>query len=232
MSSPSKPLDLNFFSAFFGLVLAPPETTANLLRAKKYHFAVLMLVFLLTVVFTPFAVRIYTANHFLYKLDVLRSFVLATTIGFFLFILFEVLFLRFLGIRPRLANLISVICFALAPILMLVLVIYVLNIWASGTTHYLTFFLNGHASVSAACIRAAFWAKTVCFILSGLVFMYGIKYSGDDMYTSNALIVTIFSLIPLLAAFFLGVIITDFALPGTANMYRQLITTPTYLLNV
>jgi len=232
MNASSKPYDLNFVAAILGLSLAPTETVRNLLRAKKYHFAPLMLALLTGTVFLPLIVRYYTASQFLYKLEVLKSFVLATVISFLLFIFLEALFLRALGVKPGMPDLVSVICFSLGPVTTLVLIIYLLNIWASGTTDYLTFFLSGHAALSSFCITFAFWAKVVCFILSALVFMYGLKYCGEDMYTINAMIITIFSVIPLYCAFFLGVVIADIILPGTTNIYRQLITTPTYLLNV
>ncbi|NLF24728.1 MAG: hypothetical protein GX589_03610 [Deltaproteobacteria bacterium] len=232
MNSSSRAHNLNFFAALIGLFLTPLATITKLLEAKKYHFAILMVGLLLVVVFAPFAIRLYTQKHSMYRLDVLQSFVLATTIAFFLFILFEYLFLRVMGVKPHIPGFISVVCFSLAPIIIMILMIYTLNFWASGSAQYLSFFLNGHATLSPACVNAAFWVKTVCCILSGIVFMYGIKICGNNLFTSNALIITLFSAAPLFAAFFLSIVMADFIIPGTANIYRQLITTPTYLLNV
>jgi hypothetical protein len=229
----SKARKITFAGAFLGLLLAPRDTMTKVLFAKKYHFGIMMLVLLLLVIFTPFFVQLRLKHISLYKGNYLKSVVLVSTIAFFLFIFLENIFLRILSLKVSLPGLACAVALCLAPIILMILLIYTLNIHAAqGSFDYMTVALAGFAREDAGYGRALTWIVWMGGFMIFMDFLYALKYLGGDMFTANAAIITLLSVIPLFGAVLISIVMANIFLPGTVDLYRELIVRPGAILNV
>ena len=223
--------EISFLAAFLGLVIAPYETTETLLTMPRPKYGLRVVLTLFMTILIPIAAQMHYYQRNLYHPKAIASLMIVIILTIVIFTLLENVFLRIIGIKVNLAKLTSTVCYSIAPLVVLIWIMYLLNYLATGNLSFLTIVLNGQAAEDQSYTNVIPWALTFGVGATFFVFFFAIRFLGDLFFT-NALIITFLSLIPFYAAFVVGVLCGELINPGTLESLRDMLETPMSMINI
>jgi len=221
--------DLNFLEALFGLMLQPGETSEELLGHKDPPYATTLLFCLLLTIFVPVFSQLVKYGMTVYDPEAIFSLFLVVTFSLLFFILLEGIFLRILRVEFNLKQLFATTAYCTAPFLLALWLIYFFNYLSTGRLSLLQIILTGYSSVPDRFIHIVPIALLIALLNILVVFFYCVRFIGQ-LHSISAMSITVLSSVPLLGSLVVGVIMGEFAHPGTANTFMRIITSPSALV--
>jgi hypothetical protein len=222
---------MTFLDAFVGLIIAPMETTHLLLTEENPRFGFSMLAMLFVTVFVPVALHYHEHKRQLYQPEAIAGLVLVLLLSLIVFVLLERLLLLFIGVRVSVRTLLTAVCYCLAPLILTILFMYLMNYLASGSLSYLTFVLNGYAAKEDKFLALIPWIITFGIITAYLEFTFALR-AMTGMFLSNAFIVALISAIPLYLSLIISVLMANLIYPGSMDAFLQILYDPSSILRV
>ncbi len=220
--------ELTFSEALVGLMLEPGNTTETLLNKENPPYSASFLALLMLSIFIPIVAQLVKYDMTIYNPEAIVSLVMVVVFTLLIFVFLELLFLRMFGIEASLRKVFAAASYCCAPILLALWLIYAFNYLSTGRLSILQFLLTGYVDSGDSFMRILPLAVLIAHINVLLVFCYGIRALGN-LYTVNAMVFTLFSVLPFYAALFVGVSLGDRINPGTIDIFMKVISSPASL---
>ena len=228
MTSGKQP-ELNFLEALFGLMLQPGETSEELLNCEEPPYGSTLLLCLLLSIFVPVFAQLVKYGMTVYDPEAIFSLFLVIAFSFMFFILIEGVFLRAFGVEFTVRQLYATSCYCLAPLLLALWLIYFFNYLSTGRLSILHLLMTGYMDVPDRFIHIVPIALLIALLNILVVFFYCIRLIGE-LHAVTALFVSLLSIVPFFAALFVGIVIGEFAHPGTSEAFMRILTSPSALV--
>lgn len=227
--NPEDTKQLTLLQTLGGLVLRPIETVDRLFVNPNPVHTVLIFFLMLLTVLAPVLASIKTHGRWLYDPAAVLSLVMVLCFTFVYFILIEQLFLRFLKVRIDLFDLAHAACYCMVPLIMVIWCLYLYNILDAGGLTFVNFMIAGVPKKAEPLVEVVPFLMNLAFLGCFVVFFRALK-ALNKMYTSNAFIIGILSLVPFHLALILAVMTADQISPGTTDVFMRLLYAPDSLL--
>lgn len=211
-----------FFSAMVGLLLHPGDTSENLLKNERPPYVVLMFLFAVATACLPIFVEITRGYLPAYHAQHVFTLVSVYSILLVIFILFETIFLFFLGIHSALAHVTAAVVYSLTPIIVVICFFYIFSYFTTGSLAFLDPLLSGRMEPTQSIMQVIPYAIVIAQLSVFMVFLHAVRVIGD-LYFINALILTAASLIPLLAATWSAKNLLELARPGISALVPDML---------
>lgn len=214
-----------FFHALLGLVVAPRSTTVRLFAVPSPPFSITFLILLLISVFEPVLVQQYKYGMSVYDLSAVLSIFLTFLFSFLIFMILELLLLRLFSVPCSFEQALALISYSLVPLILVIWVIYFFNYLTSGSITLAQYLVTGHVEGFDSFFDILPVVFSIAEFIVLVVFFFSIRALGQ-MFPITALGITAFSLVPLILAIILGMVLADWAHPGSMAAFMRIIDTP------
>lgn len=205
---------VGFIEALFGLLLTPRSVAEQLFAEENPPYVyTFFLIFILTI-FVPMTVQIVLLELLQYRLDFFLSTLLVVTLSLMIFVLYEAVFLRLIGVAVEVNQMIAAIAYSLTPLMIIIWIFYGLNIYFDGSLSVFTILLTDSGSLNPSLVGLIPYLILVAQIGLILTFYCCLREIGD-LYTSSALMVSILSMLPSYIALLSGILVAELAFPDT-----------------
>lgn len=220
-----QPEDLNFLEAMVGLVFEPGETAETLFAHERPPYGLTLILCLLLSFFVPIVSQIIKYGYSVYNSDAIVSLIVIIFFTLLIFLFAEGLFLQLLGFDFSPARLFACVAYATAPMLICIWLIYGFNYLTNGRLTLITLFITGYGSVDDHFLQVMPYALFISQLLVLVVFFHSLKYMVR-LQTFNALVTTVFSLIPFYGSLIVGLFFGELARPGTIHIFLKILNSP------
>lgn len=196
-----------------GLLLHPGDTSETLLQEDHPPYVVLMFLFTIATICLPIFFEMSRGTIPTYHIQRVFSLLSMYTILMLIFVVFETVFLFFLGVRGALTRMTAAVVYSLVPLVVVVWIFYILSYLSTGGLEFVTALLEGRFEPSDTRMKAIPYAIALAQLAVFIVFVHAVRAIGD-LYYVNALILTLVSIIPLQLAVLATKSLMDTVRPG------------------
>ncbi len=210
-----------------GLITEPGHMTEILFRQDPPpHIITLLTIFALTLII-PITAQIIKFDLLGYTPILFISTTIIIIFTLLIFVLFEVIFLRTVGVDASLSKVFATLAYAVTPLVLMLLIIYLFNYMANGRLSIITLILTGYSSVDDRFLTVLPIALIIAKLNFLLILFYSIKAMGE-LEILGAALLTICSILPLYLALIFALLIGELVTPGASDVFIRLIV-PTHL---
>lgn len=216
-----EPKRIGLLHAIFGLSISPINTASRLMEEdqKPRHVLTIILVFLLTL-FLPFVYEINLLTLDAYRKDILSSVLTVIFCSYILFVIVEMICLQIIRIDMRLHNMMATLSYALAPMIVALWSLYLINTLYDGSITIVTKILTSHGVITQTVKDVAHITFYYAVFWGILIFASCIRVVSKGNILSSFFI-ALLSAIPMYFCLIMGVTIAETAIPGTLRNFME-----------
>lgn len=199
---------LTFFQTCLGLLGAPALTIQRLLSEEEKPFLMRIVLTLLLLISAPLAFLLYRYDYLATRINIVLIFNIVLLITASLYIIFERLLFLVLKVDLNLYDAFASFCYALAPLIPLLILAYGLDLLLNGRLSVSTYIITGVADAEHTVLANFLYAHLIAKALFLVVlFHYFRREAGISSVESATL--TAMSSIPFYFAFALALIVSN-----------------------
>ncbi|NDC38275.1 MAG: hypothetical protein EBZ48_09520 [Proteobacteria bacterium] len=213
---------LGFFSACLGLLLSPKQTSARLSEEGRPRYGLTILVIGILSVWLPAVAQSWYYGFNLFSSGSLLQLTTVIICAFPIFLLLESLLLHAFRTEASVLRTFGCISYSCVPAVTSLWLIYSVNLLLSGKLTFITRLILGFGELGDLFTRVIPYIFLLSAVYVVIIFsevIQGIINFGQ----SSALVVTIFSMLPLSLSVMLGMLASELLIPGTIQMMMSLL---------
>jgi hypothetical protein len=215
-----EPKPIGLLHAIFGLSISPFNTANRLMEAERpRHIISIGLVFIISL-FLPFFYEINVLTLDSYRKDIISSVLTVIFCSYVLFIIVETLCLQILRIEMKFHNMMATLSYTLAPMIVALWSLYLVNTIFDGSITIVTKILTSHGVISDTVKDVAHIAFYYAVVWGVVIFASCIRVVSKGNMISSFLI-SLLSLVPMYICLIMGVTLAEMAIPGTLRNFME-----------
>lgn len=207
--------------AITGLIAEPVEMTRVLFSGARAPHVVGILLLLVGVIFTPIFIELLRWNFLATQMDGVMALILTLVLTIIIFVLIERILTKLWGEELSYAELLALIAYGSAPLILIVLIFYGVNLAMFGRLSIVTFVITGAENANDPTMQLFPWAQLIGKLAFLNIFFHGIR-AIKNLRLPTAFLITLTAAVPFYVGFFIALILVEMVLPGSTMALSKL----------